>query len=158
MRAVDKDDTGFIHRSSPFQPRRYPILQTFNLNQKITPSPTGSATKYTYTPNPPISTTPHTDHAILPPFDHIPILYPYPLDYARIADDAIDPGAAIPLSAVGFIVHFDRGLAGCGDDAAGVEVHAGDGRVVGEGVVDGAGAEVPDLYRQRDSAAEVCNK
>lgn len=46
---------------------------------------------------------------------------------------------------VRLVVHFRHALADCGDDAAGVEHHARDGVVVGVGVVDGAGSEVPDL-------------
>ena len=49
------------------------------------------------------------------------------------------------MPAVGLVVDFRHALADGGHDAAGVEHHACDGAVVGVGVVDGAGAEVPDL-------------
>ena len=49
------------------------------------------------------------------------------------------------MPAVRLVVDFGDALADGGDDAAGVEHHARDGAVVGVGVVDGAGAEVPDL-------------
>ena len=49
------------------------------------------------------------------------------------------------MSPVRLVVYFRHSLAGRGDDATGVKHHARDRVVVGVGVVDGAGSEVPDL-------------
>lgn len=113
------------------------------------------------------STSPHTHRPILPPLGKIPILYPHPLHSRRPSSSSplftgVVPSflllllfgrssnkarAAVPMPAVGLVVDLDDGLARGGDDAARVEHHARDGIVVGVGVVDGAGAEVPDLRR-----------
>ena len=55
---------------------------------------------------------------------------------------------------VRLIVYFRHSLAGRGDDATGVKHHARDRVVVGVGVVDGAGSEVPDLEGRVSSVAE----
>jgi hypothetical protein len=52
---------------------------------------------------------------------------------------------AAPVAAVGLVVDLDDALAGCGNNAARVEHHAGNGVVVGIGVVDGASPKIPDL-------------
>lgn len=46
---------------------------------------------------------------------------------------------------IGLVVNLRHALAGRGHDAARVEHHARDWVVVGVGVVDGAGPEIPDL-------------
>lgn len=53
------------------------------------------------------------------------------------------------MPTVGLVIDFRHALARGGDDAAGVELHAGNGVVVGVGVVDGARAEIPYLYVMR---------
>lgn len=55
---------------------------------------------------------------------------------------------------VRLVVYFRQSLAGRGDDATGVKHHARDRVVVGVGVVDGAGSEVPDLEGHVSSVAE----
>ena len=91
-------------------------------------------------PKPRISTGPDPHHAILPPLGQIPVPNPHSL-HAALAVRV----PAVPVPAVGLVVDFRHALAYGGHDAAGVEHHACDGAVVGVGVVDGAGAEVPDL-------------
>lgn len=54
-------------------------------------------------------------------------------------------GATVPVSSIGFVVNFNDGVRDGGDDVAGVEHHRCDWGVVGEGVVDAAGTEIPYL-------------
>lgn len=53
------------------------------------------------------------------------------------------------MSPISLVVYLRHGLPSRSHDAAGVEHHARDWIVVGVGVVDGAGSEVPDLNRSR---------
>jgi len=94
------------------------------------------------------STSPRPNNTILAPLNHIPILDTHALDRSQRRLTLIierDPRAAVPLPAVGLVVDLDHALAGGCADAALVEHHARHRVVVGEGVEDGARAEVPDL-------------
>jgi hypothetical protein len=56
-----------------------------------------------------------------------------------------DAGTAAPVAAVSLVVDLDHTFAGCRNNAARVEHHAGDGVVVGICVVDGTSPKIPDL-------------
>lgn len=86
------------------------------------------------------SACPNAHHPILPPLRQIPVLDPHPLHTAL---PSFIP--AIPMSPISLIVDLRHGLTDCSDDAPRVEHHARDWIIVGIGVVDGAGSEVPDL-------------
>jgi hypothetical protein len=58
--------------------------------------------------------------------------------------------ATAPVAAVSLIVHLDYRFASCGNDVARVKHHACDGVVVGIGVEDRTGPEIPDLRRVSD--------
>lgn len=92
---------------------------------------------------------PHSHCAILAALNKISIFYPDALDdgmrcvvvliYANTRPTA-------PVATVSLVIHFHYILARCGDDAACVKHHAGDGVVVGVGIVDRASPEIPDLH------------
>jgi hypothetical protein len=58
--------------------------------------------------------------------------------------------ATAPVAAISLIVHLDYRFAGCGNDVARVEHHTCYGVVVGIGIEDGTGPEIPDLRRVSD--------
>ena len=102
------------------------------------------------------SAGPDTDLAASASFDHVAVLNPHPFNNARLdvvhAVFNADVGAyaAVPMAPVGLVVYLDDILAGSRHDVASVEHHAGDGVIIGVGVVDRAGAEVPYLRYVRD--------
>src|ERR1700761_2814320 len=71
---------------------------------------------------------PSSDGTVLAPFDEIPILEAHPFngrgEWAFIVDTYA--WSAVPVVAVGLIVHLDNVLARSGDDALRIEHHAGD--------------------------------
>lgn len=94
-------------------------------------------------------TSPNANNPIPAALGQIAILDPDPLDNRRTLDRTIliqvCPRPAVPVVAIGLIVHFGD-VFSCGRyDASVVEHHACDGVVVGVGVVDGSGSEIPDL-------------
>jgi len=97
-------------------------------------------------------TRPHTDLTVPASFDQVAILYPHMVNDARldighaVFDGQIHAGAKVPVTAICFVVDFDNVFAGCGNNMAGVEHHGRDGGVVGIGVKNGPGAEIPDLF------------
>lgn len=94
------------------------------------------------------STAPYSYNTIFPPFHQIPISDPHPLNSTRSCGIRLKVSstcATIPLLPIGSIIHLDDILARGSDDAPCIKVHARHGTVVGEGVVDAAGPEVPYL-------------
>lgn len=92
-------------------------------------------------------TCPNTNDSIAAPFSHVAILYSYTLNYGRRSAlfCSCNASTAVPLSTFHFIVHLDYVLAGSTDNTSDIEHHAGDGIVVSIGIVDGPGAQIPDL-------------
>lgn len=91
--------------------------------------------------------SPYPHHSILPPLCQISILDPHPLNTARMYSlfFCVNASTAIPVPPINFIVDLGNRVARSSDDTARIEHHACDGIIVGVGVVDGAGAEVPYL-------------
>lgn len=97
------------------------------------------------------SARPNPHNTILPTFSHIPILKPQSLHSRRIESLSLsgNPSTTIPMAPIRLVIYFRHGFAGRGGDTAGVKHHACNWVVVGECVVDGAGAEVPYLMKEK---------
>src|SRR3569833_57092 len=82
-------------------------------------------------------TRPHAHDAVPATFYHVAVSYPHMLDEGgrRAILGCRDAGTAVPLPTFHLIVHLDHVLAGGRDDPPRIEHHAGDGVVVGVGVV-----------------------
>jgi hypothetical protein len=131
------------------------IVCTIYINHPPSPGPWGTGGQAHFRivansipPTPRIYLTcPNAHDAIPPALRQVALLDADPLDRRRraILLGRRDARAAIPVPAVRLVVYLGDVVAGGRHDAAAVEHHARDGRVVGVRVVDGAGAEVPDL-------------
>lgn len=97
---------------------------------------------------PPQLTRPNPHRPVSPPLNQIPILDPHSLNHTLPTLLLHRTRPTIPMPPISLIIDLDHILACSGHNAARVEHHAGDGVVVGVRVVDGAGAEIPDLTIQ----------
>lgn len=93
------------------------------------------------------STCPYPYDPITSTFHHVAISYTYVLHHSRrLALICLDDSrAAVPLSALNLVVHFDYVLARCAYYSSCVKHHACDGVVVRVCVIYGACPEVPYL-------------
>jgi len=112
---------------------------------RVTRKSVDRSTSYTTT-----STGPDPHRPRFPSLDQEPILDPNALDdIARRLRLGIyvqrSARPTIPLVPISLIIDLDDALSSSSADPTGVEHHARDGAVVGKGIEDGAGAEVPDL-------------
>jgi hypothetical protein len=85
-----------------------------------------------------LSTGPYSHSSVPATLNKIAIFYPDTLDGGTprvVVFVGTHTRAAVPVTTVSLVVHFDHILASCGNNVARVEHHAGHGVIVGVGIV-----------------------